>query len=136
MTSKVESATLVLVMVLAGCSPVGEGFMKKETQGEVRRVENRSASVGHVENLSLDATTRDILQTHGSTIKAYSRIYGFDWRLILAVMKAESRFDAGAESSRGAIGLMQIMPTTGEEVGKELEIDVAAHPGNNIHAGV
>lgn len=39
--------------------------------------------------------------------------------LILAVIQVESEFAPRAVSNRGAIGLMQVMPTTGEYVAKE-----------------
>jgi membrane-bound lytic murein transglycosylase F len=63
-------------------------------------------------------------------------MYGFDWRLIVAVMRVESGFSATAESQKGAAGFMQMMPTTSEEVGKSLDIDDMAHPSNNIKGGV
>jgi len=31
---------------------------------------------------------------------------------------------------------MQLMPTTSEEIGRTLEVDVLAHPEDNIHGGV
>jgi transglycosylase-like protein with SLT domain len=39
-----------------------------------------------------------------------SNKYGVDWRLITAIMAAESSFDPCAISPKGAVGLMQISP--------------------------
>jgi soluble lytic murein transglycosylase len=39
---------------------------------------------------------------------------------ILAVIRIESGFDVNATSDAGAVGLMQLLPSTGEEVAREL----------------
>lgn len=77
-----------------------------------------------------------ILNTYEETIKKYAHRYGFDWRLILAVMNQESRFRVQAVSHRGAYGLMQIMPTTGRDVSSALGIESVYHPEDNIAGGV
>lgn len=43
--------------------------------------------------------------------------YGVDPLLAAAVMRAESRFNFGAYSSAGAVGLMQLMPATASMIG-------------------
>jgi soluble lytic murein transglycosylase len=43
--------------------------------------------------------------------------------LVLAVMRIESGFNNFAESHAGALGLMQIMPQTGETLAREIGID-------------
>jgi len=48
--------------------------------------------------------------------------YDLDPFLILAVIQTESNFTPKAVSSKGAIGLMQVMPRTGEYVAKDLGI--------------
>lgn len=45
-----------------------------------------------------------------------------DYRLVLAVMKAESGFKENAVSPKGAIGIMQIMPDTGEWISRQAKI--------------
>jgi len=43
--------------------------------------------------------------------------------LLAAVIRVESAFFTGAVSDKGARGLMQVMPTTGEEVARKLGLD-------------
>jgi len=51
----------------------------------------------------------------------YSEKYGVEMPLIYAVIKAESKFDANAVSSANAYGLMQILPSTGEWIAKNID---------------
>lgn len=49
-------------------------------------------------------------------VEKYSDAYNVPQELIYATIKAESNFDPKAESSAGACGLMQLLPTTFEEL--------------------
>ncbi len=77
-----------------------------------------------------------VINSYEKTIKKHSNRYGFDWRLILAVMNQESRFRVRAVSHRGAYGLMQIMPTTGRDLSNALGIEGVSNPKDNIAGGV
>jgi len=55
-------------------------------------------------------------------ISRYAEEYGLDPYLVCAVIWTESKFDPDAYSQRGAIGLMQIMPETGEWIAGKLDI--------------
>jgi len=50
----------------------------------------------------------------------FSREYGLDPNLVLAVIREESRFAPQALSPAGAVGLMQIMPKTGQDIARNL----------------
>ena len=72
------------------------------------------------------------LSPYDDLTKKYASQYGLDWRLITAQMYQESKFDPKAVSWVGAQGLMQVMPSTGEQLGF---IDLH-EPAVGIHAGV
>jgi soluble lytic murein transglycosylase-like protein len=69
-----------------------------------------------------------------------SRRYAVDYRLVLAVMDAESNFRHDVVSDAGAIGIMQVMPvvarTFSQEVGIPYERDVLHNPHANVRFGV
>ncbi len=53
---------------------------------------------------------------HGSLLTA-SQSYGVDYDLLKAVVATESAFNSKAVSPKGAVGLMQLMPTTAQRYG-------------------
>jgi hypothetical protein len=57
---------------------------------------------------------------------------GVDPRLVRAVIRVESAYQAGARSRKGAMGLMQLMPDTARRYAVVNPYD----PGANIEAGV
>jgi membrane-bound lytic murein transglycosylase F len=73
-----------------------------------------------------------MVSNYDSYFKEYSRIVGWDWRLIASLAYQESRFDPGAVSWAGAFGLMQLMPGTAESLDVGPESSVPQH----IRAGV
>jgi len=58
--------------------------------------------------------------------------YGVDTALVKAVIHAESSYNPQAVSSKGARGLMQLMPKTAQE----LKVNDSFNPGENIRGGV
>jgi membrane-bound lytic murein transglycosylase MltF len=67
-------------------------------------------------------------------IKRYADRYEFDWLIIAAQAYQESRFDQSKHSSAGAVGVMQLLPTTAAD--KAVSIPDISTVENNVHAGV
>jgi soluble lytic murein transglycosylase-like protein len=63
-------------------------------------------------------------------IRAAARKHGVPAAFIKSIVAAESNFDAAAISPKGAIGLMQLMPSTAQLFGADPTI-----PEQNVDAG-
>lgn len=63
------------------------------------------------------------LPRYKAIIKSAAKKYGFDWRLIVAIMYQESHFDPKAKSHRGVRGLMQLTESTAKEMGVTNRLD-------------
>ncbi|MFA0961420.1 transporter substrate-binding domain-containing protein [Roseivirga sp. BDSF3-8] len=57
------------------------------------------------------------ISPYDSLIKDAASTIGWDWRLLAAQVYQESKFDPYAQSWAGAVGLMQLMPSTAETYG-------------------
>lgn len=67
-------------------------------------------------------------------IKKYAKQYQFDWQIILAQAYQESRLNQKSISHRGAVGVMQVLPSTAKE--PYINIKNINKIDGNIHAGV
>lgn len=72
------------------------------------------------------------LSPYDNMTQQYSAEYGFDWRLITALMFQESQFNPEANSYAGAQGLMQMIPATAELMG----VNDINNPESSIDGGV
>ena len=61
-------------------------------------------------------------QGYWDSILSYSRKYGQDPYFIAAIIREESQFHAEALSPAGARGVMQVMPTTGEWIARNIRM--------------
>lgn len=57
---------------------------------------------------------------YNSFVNEYSKTYNLNPSLVYSVILAESKFNPNAKSNSGAMGLMQIMPKTGEFIALSL----------------
>lgn len=77
---------------------------------------------------------------YGNVIVKYSTEYSLDPCLVSAVINVESHYKPNAKSSKNAMGLMQITPSTGRWAAKNLKIsnfndDMLFSPETNIRIG-
>lgn len=100
-------------------SPQASGFKKvRSYSGRFRKVRRNLGPVASYDRFS-------------PTVHAIAEQFGLDPALVLAVIKAESDFDPYAVSSKGAMGLMQLMPETAYRMGVGDILD----PRENIAGG-
>lgn len=78
------------------------------------------------------------VERYSSYILTYSKQYDVDYKLVAAVIAQESKFKVNAKSRVGALGLMQVMPTTGKNVAQKLKLSHhnLLDPKDNIQIGV
>jgi hypothetical protein len=69
---------------------------------------------------------------YGEIISAMSEAHGVDPLLVRALIQVESNYQARARSRRGALGLMQLMPSTARSYNVRNPFD----PRANIEAGI
>ncbi|MDA0710951.1 MAG: lytic transglycosylase domain-containing protein [bacterium] len=81
--------------------------------------------------VNLESDILDKIEQYEPYIRHYSRIHQLDPNLVRAVIYVESAGDPDAVSREGAMGLMQLMPTTADEMGVKSPYE----PGQNIFGG-
>ena len=60
---------------------------------------------------------------HKEIVEEYCGLYDVDEYLVQSIIRAESFYDEKAVSPKGAMGLMQIMPETGEWIAEKLNLE-------------
>jgi soluble lytic murein transglycosylase-like protein len=94
-------------------APLAVAFLEKPAPDDPAVEAVRAHLLPYQERTGL--TDSEVAQL-AETVVVEARRYHFDPALVLAVIHVESRFDTYAVSSKDALGLMQLLPTTGEEL--------------------
>ena len=132
--------TTLLIAVLCSAAPAGaESFKLTETDGTVHFTnapnDPRYQRMGFTSGTEAGFLR---LPEGGDTgpyvheIRAAAERYGVPIKLVSAIIRAESGFNARAVSPKGARGLMQLMPPTAAALGVRNSFD----PRENIDGGV
>lgn len=94
-------------------------YMKKRVDYHVihnKYFKSRRASIIRA-NSDYSSIKGDQISPYDDLIKEAATEIGWDWRFLAAQIFKESRFNKNAVSWAGAVGLMQLLPSTGEQYG-------------------
>ncbi len=94
------------------------------------RRESFELFIGAADETAIQATVQGL--PFGMEILHAAKLHDVDPLLVAAIVQSESSFDTFAVSPEGALGLMQMMPETAENLGLHNVHD----PGQNVDAGV
>jgi len=72
--------------------------------------------------INIDIKMARFPKKYEEVVTKYSQMYELDPYMVYSIIKVESSFDENAESNKGARGLMQITPSTGEWIAEKLKI--------------
>ena len=106
-------------------------YKSKDYNILVKRYFNSHSARNKFEKAVIDKKKSKI-SPYDSLIKKYAYDYDLPWCLIAAQMYQESRFNPNARSWSGAVGLLQLMQKTAEE----MKCSNPHNPAENIKAGV
>lgn len=111
-------------------------FLKSHRQGTLKGnilINRYLRDFNWAEN-ALAADDYKRFQEVAAIFQKYGDQYGFDFLMVAAQGYQESRLDQSARSRAGAIGIMQLLPSTAAD--SNVAIKDISKVENNIHAGV
>lgn len=106
-----------------------DNFIRKQSIAEIR-LKQYMASIKQIHN-NAESDELKRFKLTVSIFETYGKQYNFDPLMLAAQGFQESQLKQDAKSRVGAIGIMQLMPATGKELGVG---DIKITP-SNIHAG-
>ena len=124
---RVEGDAIVLTLRTGGEVTCDKSIVEKVLPDEVPYPEPKAAEPEAEESgQTLESTP------YGEIIAAVSEAHGVDPMLVKALIQVESNYKPRARSPKGAMGLMQLMPSTAREYKVRNPFD----PKANIEAGI
>ncbi len=112
------------------------GFVRKARKGTLLGnvlIKRYLGTTKWIDNVG-SGEARERYEATVSLIKEYAGQYDFDWLMITAQGYQESKLDQSKRSKAGAVGVMQVLPTTAADPNVGIEDIDQVRP--NVHAGV
>jgi soluble lytic murein transglycosylase-like protein len=128
---RVEGDSIVLQMRNGGEVSCDKTLIEKIVADEVAHPEPQQTTIVPVAPAATDSSATAI-GPYGEIITTLAQAHGVDPMLVRALIQVESNYQPTARSRKGAMGLMQLMPSTAREYNVRNPYD----PKANISAGV
>jgi soluble lytic murein transglycosylase-like protein len=128
---KIVGESIVLTLRNGGEVTCDKSIVEKVLPDEVPHPEPPSAADQDRSSPASEAPARGP-GPYEEIIAAVSQAHGVDPMLVKALIQVESNYKPGARSPKGAMGLMQLMPSTAREYKVRNPFD----PKANIEAGI
>ena len=137
---KIDGELIVLTLRSGGEVTCDKALISKIVPDEVPYPEPPAAVAAHQAPIALpdegedDGQDRSLMARtpYGEIITSVSAAHGVDPMLVRALIQVESGYRPGARSRKGAMGLMQLMPSTA----REYKVRNPFEPKANIEAGI
>ena len=131
---RIEGESIILTMRSGGEVTCDKSIIEKIVADEVPHEEPKPEAAATMVQAPGAAADPALLETtpYGEIIAAMSQAHGVDPMLVRALIQVESNYRPGAKSHKGAMGLMQLMPSTARQYRVRNPYD----PTANIGAGV
>ena len=130
---RVEGESIVLILRNGGEVTCDRSLIEKIVDDEVSYPEPATEATVDTATQALQDAGGTLESTpYGEIISAMSQAHGVDPMLVRALIQVESNYKPKARSPRGAMGLMQLMPSTAREYKVRNPFD----PRANIEAGI
>lgn len=123
---RVDGDTIVLTLRGGGEVNIDKLMVEKVVADEVPYPEPEPAVAVDAQQAIAHTTP------YGELIASMSEAHGVDPNLVRALIQVESGYRARARSPKGAMGLMQLMPSTA----REYKVNNPYDPKSNVAAGV
>jgi soluble lytic murein transglycosylase-like protein len=127
---RIEGESIILTLRSGGEVMFDRALVDKIEPDEVPYVDPAPTAepvVAEVQDLSVLEST-----PYGQIIASMSEVHGVNPLLVRALIQVESGYKPKAKSPRGAMGLMQLMPSTA----REYKVRNPFEPKANIEAGI
>ncbi|HYT69507.1 MAG TPA: lytic transglycosylase domain-containing protein [Vicinamibacterales bacterium] len=132
---RMDGDSVILTLRSGGEVTCDKSLIEKILPDEVPHPDPAPAVAQAAEQAKADAAARTALlkdSIYNELIAAAAEAHGVDPILVQALIQVESNYKPRARSSKGAMGLMQLMPS----VAREYNVRNAYDPKSNIDAGI
>jgi soluble lytic murein transglycosylase-like protein len=130
-SSRIRAITAIFILLVLTAGTASADIYRFRDEEGVLHFSNYNGDRRYKLYIKYHEHPTAFISDYGTAINQASQKYGVDSSLIKAVIRAESGFNHKATSSKGAQGLMQLMPYTADD----LSVDDPYDPEDNIFGG-